>query len=293
MTKTTYFLIENGRLGNQLFQFSFVRGLSSNSLILALGFSSLDSIISDDNFLCLRSKNLLLSFLFRIFYRLRKYLFKILSRSRLFSVITDSTDINSTHIVRKGLFPNIFIVYGFFQDAKYMQSLNQLSFNKSFDQIREQQYSFMSSKTTVDSENWFFCHIRRGDYLYWPNAEKPAVLPLSWYLDSILNIKYLNKNAHFFIFSDDYYYLLDCFSHYEDVSIMDGDLISNFAAMTLCKAGGILSPSTFAWWAAKINRFNHPDSLCIAPLFWNHWRSHDWRDSLKIQSPWITYTQIT
>ena len=81
-------------------------------------------------------------------------------------------------------------------------------------------------------------------------------------------IKYFKtqvNNAKFFIFSNDFKNLKNIFNG-DEYYLVDQNIklepIYDFYLMTLCKHF-IVSPSTFAWWAAWLS--NNKNKICIRP----------------------------
>ena len=64
--------------------------------------------------------------------------------------------------------------------------------------------------------------------------------------------------------------------------------ISRLSRMPLCYGGGILSPSTFAWWAAFLCQRDFSNPAYIAPRYWIGHRSAKWYPP-GIQTDWIQY----
>ena len=55
----------------------------------------------------------------------------------------------------------------------------------------------------IKTHSVVFVHFRRGDYLYWPSKEFPAVLSLDWYKKAMSLIKEKIQNPIFILISDD------------------------------------------------------------------------------------------
>ena len=61
--------------------------------------------------------------------------------------------------------------------------------------------------------------------------------------------------------------------------------------MSLCMGGGILSPSTFAWWAARIHLKQSTSPYFVAPLYWIGHRLSQWYPE-GVQTSWIDYRPV-
>jgi hypothetical protein len=143
----------------------------------------------------------------------------------------------------------------------------------------------------IDRNNLFFVHVRRGDYTDWPSRVAPAVLPLFWYRAQMERIRAANPNALFVVVSDDKPYVDELLGVEKDVVIYCNDMMSDFAVMTGCLGGGILSASSYSWWASYFVRQGNSNAFFIAPNYWAGHRGGSWYPSL-IQTSWINYVQV-
>jgi hypothetical protein len=142
------------------------------------------------------------------------------------------------------------------------------------------------------AEDLVFVHLRRGDYVSWPSAEQPAVLPLSWYHRQMERFRSRNPRTLFVVISDDRPYADEFLADSHDVWISRAtDMIDDFALMTLCGGGGILSASSFSWWGAYFSRRAHPAAQFIAPLHWAGARLGAWYPPV-IKTGWIEYRPL-
>ena len=114
----------------------------------------------------------------------------------------------------------------------------------------------------------YFIHIRRGDYV----GNKLYEIDYDTYFSSAINtlIKY-NKKIKLNVLSNDIEYcksynVLNNFSTQIDINFIEGvDEIESFYLMTQC-VGGILSNSSYSWWASYIN--NSDNKKFIIPKKW-------------------------
>lgn len=134
-----------------------------------------------------------------------------------------------------------------------------------------------------------FVHIRRGDYLYWPSLDFPAVLDDSWYLSQIKRVVAMNKHAKFLFFTDDPDYVRDNFlNKIKNSDIFHVSEAIDMAVMAHC-SGGILSASSFSWWAARLALEGGRHGGFIAPNFWVGHSKGIWYPS-RIQSKFLRYS---
>ncbi len=110
-------------------------------------------------------------------------------------------------------------------------------------------------------------HIRRGDYLKYPN-----IYPELWriyYKTAIDIIKHKVKSPLFFVFSDDIDYVRKHFSWLWDAIFVDHNNGNNswedMLLMSSCKHN-ITAHSTFSWWWAYLNK--NPKKIVITPKKW-------------------------
>jgi hypothetical protein len=135
-----------------------------------------------------------------------------------------------------------------------------------------------------------FIHIRRGDYLFWPDKDHPAVLPASYYKKCI-DIIYSKVLNPFFIFtSDDPFYVADVFGGFENSYISRQSNIEDFILMSHCD-GGILSASSFSWWAAYFARLRHPNGIFLAPKYWGGHSISSWYPP-SIESTFLNFVNV-
>ena len=133
-------------------------------------------------------------------------------------------------------------------------------------------------------------HVRRGDYLLWPNKKFPAVLDFSWYKSSMSYLKKKIKKPIFILMSDDLHYIRDIFKESKSLIISKNIAEIDLSIMSLC-SHGIMSPSSFAWWGSffiKNNNLYKRPSYFIAPKFWAGHRSKKWFPK-KFYFDWIIY----
>jgi hypothetical protein len=148
---------------------------------------------------------------------------------------------------------------GYFQSEKY--------FNKYAEDIRE----LFSCKDTENklrdhiSQIEYTCsiHVRRGDYLKYPNKHSQS--PTEYYDTAISLVKEQNPNVTFLIFSDDIQWCKNHFIGNEYTFIEGFEDWEDLILMSICDAN-IITNSTFSWWAAWLGET--PGKLIIAPEKW-------------------------
>lgn len=219
------------RLGNQLFQFATLFSYSSkkNKKILLLNASKNEHIFKCFNI------------------NLVEFADKI-ATSRSFKETKFSFNDSLFH----NEYDNII---GYFQTEKYFSSyadvIKQILIFKEFGK---------------NYNNKCFIHVRRGDYLKYPNVH--PVCSEQYYSSSIdiIRQKY-GSNVEFIVFSDDIAACksYQCFKQ-NNISFEEStNAYHNLQSMTTCNCG-IIANSSYSWWGAWL--MNKVDSTIIAPKIW-------------------------
>jgi len=141
----------------------------------------------------------------------------------------------------------------------------------------------------IQSSNSVSIHVRRSDYVVGTYTDQILdALDVSYYHNAIDMISELNKDAFFFIFSDDQKWVKNNLviknpamyvSHntaernYEDLYLM-----------SLCKHN-IIANSSFSWWGAWLN--NNKEKTVIAPKCWFNKNARNISDVDLIPSAWL------
>jgi hypothetical protein len=276
------FFFENGRLGNQLFQYYGLKSYFPKHKLYFFGCSSLQNLFNkvDVKFIKLK-KNIFLNEL------LKKTLF-FFSEIRILSKI-NQTDNNKLKI-QCGLLSNFYIAHNiFFQDNSHVKKI----INRPIIKEKYLKYakSWLKKKNFLNKNtNLVFVHIRRKDYFFWPDLNYSAVLNLSWYNKNILYIKKKIKNPFFVIMGDDTLYLQKFFKETKNLVISKNSYKVDFSIMSLC-SHGILSPSTFAWWGAYYSKtYNKNNNYFIAPKYWAGHKLKKWFPK-NFRTRWIIYVK--
>lgn len=278
---------ENGRLGNQLFQYAAIKTAMPGETLCLVGMQSLSQIMDgvDANFLC--QKRTLAA---RAITSLAPAIMRCIASNKVIDTLKDSDDPFEFRIKRKrGLFPWIkYCASGFFQNENYFNAaiVSKLKIREALVHHAKEQLE----KISKSDQRRIFVHIRRGDHMTWPSADHPAVLPAYWYRQAMDVMRKRYDNPLFLIFSDDHYYVQDIFGDSQDVWISRQTEYIDFAMMAQCE-DGILSASTFAWWAAYFARKLTSSGLFIAPMYWGGHRQRNWHPS-AIKTSWITYLPV-
>ena len=222
-------------------------------------------------------------------YGFFKSFFLLLAYLRIISLATEDKYSSDYKLnLRRGILPGITLARKTcFQHSDFINNHLYPPLFKST--IKSHTLRWIKSKVVAyKSRNLVFVHIRRGDYLFWPSHDSPAVLPLSWYNNAIEKVKATIYNPLFVIISDDLEYVRQHFHESESIIFSNNSLEVDLYLMSLCTAG-ILSASTFAWWGAYYAKMDSPmNSLFIAPKYWAGHRNENWFPP-NYKCSWLTY----
>jgi hypothetical protein len=151
------------------------------------------------------------------------------------------------------------ILDGYYQSYKY--------FEHCIDEVRNQ---FRVPEPTENDRNKIIIHIRRGDYLLYP--DKHPVMPIWYYIEAVDNIISYAGNKQICIVGDDKDYMLELASKlgsiiskkYGSHAISWGidDYLTDFYKLCSYKYV-VISNSSFSLMAAILNR--NPDKVVICP----------------------------
>ena len=254
------FIKLHGGLGNQLFQVA--TGLS-----YCKKNNSLPILVYDEKWCSHFNINKSLNTIFKninklsyndfekldIKYKLIKPENNLLDAYKYFSLPEIKT--MQSNVFLDGYFQNIQYFYDNFEEIK-----NVILDDDNIDSIK---------KKYMGIENEYFIHIRRGDYI----GNKLYEIDYDTYFNSALNmlIQCNESKIKLNVLSNDVEYcksynILNKFSSEIDITFIDSvDEIECFYLMTQF-VGGILSNSSYCWWASYIN--NSDNKKFIIPKKW-------------------------
>jgi len=279
---------ENGQLGNQLFQYCALRKFKEGSLFV-IGMQSLKSMFIGIDISGVTRTSSLVE---KIIVRVGKDRIKKLSKTmRLIGSIEECrATVGSEFKVTDGFLKNIY-----YCDSSFFQSENMIKSSVADKLYLKPELLSQASKIFMhfpkERTATFFIHVRRGDYEVWPNRSSPAILPFNWYIEQMNLIRSKYKYPYFVVVSDDVHYADEMFGDCPDVFVSHNNPSVDFALMSICDGGGILSASTFSWWGAYFARRLNYDALFIAPLYWVGHKSGDWHPK-GIKTSWLHYVAV-
>jgi hypothetical protein len=162
--------------------------------------------------------------------------------------------------INYNILDNTFFIDGFFQSEKYFKhnrkAILEYFYDFSiYDTVINQKYAFVRDIKCTS------IHIRRGDYLKYPNHH--PVQSLQYYLSCIEILKY--ETELFLIFSDDIEWCKNNIKIKNAVCIENEKDYIELYLMSLCK-NNIVCNSSFSWWGAWLNR--NENKIVIGPKIW-------------------------
>jgi hypothetical protein len=264
-----------GGLGNQMFQYTAARSLSSSQRIyfdysfLNNNNTSLEGFTArtfELNVFNNLKINGISSYLLRfLLSKNKKYaLLKRLLPTKFKKVIyVNEENFKDTITKFNGHFS--YYLDGYFQNPLHFESMRK-SLLKEFS-FPNTSFSFNELKNEIKQVNSVSIHIRRGDYLNPNVSDFHGILSLEYYQKavSIINTKIINPV--YFIFSDDPNWCKENLLFINEKIIVSGNQEAwiDMYLMTQCKHQ-IIANSSFSWWGAWLNQ--NPDKVVISPKKW-------------------------
>lgn len=267
-----------GGLGNQLFQYAFIRSLAlklNTKYYLDLSwyhnFDKYEDAKNPDS--ATKRKYLLDNFnvneqilnpiYLSISFRLSKHR---IAKNKIFNYFNYTTVDEDDFDINQLPHTNTYLK-GFWQNSKLFTEYGDI-IRKEFKLKNELSKDNQAYLDKIRTENGIAIHIRRGDLLSRPVAV--ADQPYStndYYYEGIKNINQKVSNASLFVFSDDIDWVetnlrFDLPTTYIN---SDGPDYEHFYLMANCNHH-VIANSTFSWWAAWLN--NYKNKIVISPKWW-------------------------
>lgn len=265
------FFFGHGRLGNQLFQYSFIKSVEDKEhTIVTYSFKELLELIdSASDVMNIRNRALKM-----LITRLAIPLLNFLAKARLIrSYQVDTYNENGfvvpdiTYTKKEGLIPVVYVYPCFAQSEAFFQKdvVKKLAIKKHHEELARE---FLAS--IPEKYNKIFVHLRRGDYKHFSvlgNAD--VTLPDVYYQEAIQWYEKHIENPYFIFLTDDPEYVEIGFKNVLDKAISKNPMYVDFAIITQCEYG-IMSNSSFSWWAAYMMKNR---KKVFAPKYWLGWKS--------------------
>lgn len=157
------------------------------------------------------------------------------------------------------------ILKGHWQQLGYVEAVKEeLLSQVNFDLLTSNQDMVIVEQ--IKNTDSVSVHVRRGDYL--KESQYQVIKGFGFYEKAIAEIKKSCPDATFYVFSDDIAWVKSQMKE-KKVVYVDGntgaDSFKDMLLMSLCKHN-IIANSTFSWWGAFLN--THPDKKVICPSDW-------------------------
>lgn len=107
-----------------------------------------------------------------------------------------------------------------------------------------------------DTSNAVFLHVRRGDYLKYPNFHYGQTVE-DYYEPALQHIKSKASPSNLYVLSDDVDWVKTQ-PFFAGMTIVDlPNELDALALMASCTAGAVIANSTFSWWGAFLGAYNN------------------------------------
>lgn len=277
--------LENGRIGNQLFQYSGLRHLFPGHKLFFVGCESLQRNFDEVNAIFISRKIMGHWIPLRLF----RSAINLLVATCIVGRVEEVRAGKKLKIkMKRGLLWNIHISINCYFQHNDIINKYQTTPRLKQELIQAAHKWLEKKRINLNKEFLVFVHVRRGDYLSFPSGKYPAVLNLDWYKRGMKHLGDSYRNTTIIYMGDDQHYLRDVFEESDKVFISDNTPEIDLALMSLCHSG-ILSASTFAWWGAFFARANQgQEGTFLAPKYWGGHRAKKWYPSGFITN-WMTY----
>jgi hypothetical protein len=206
---------------------------------------------------------------------------------RVIGSIEETSPGSNSLVRRRGLFRIAFFRGGYCQSEEVISTeLLEKLFEETVGKID----TISHSQQLQEAQRVCFVHVRRGDYLTFPAPEASLALPPCWFRRQILRISAAHPTTVFQFFSDDLEYVKTEFHDVPNAEFVEASTPRTFLLMAHAD-DGILSPSTFSWWAAYF-AFLSSGGTFIAPQFWTGWRQNVWHPHEQIKASFLAYHHV-
>jgi len=275
--------LADGRLGNQTFQYAFLKTLAKNNeLIITTTMKQFSDTFdyNNESFKQINSNVVLRKLI-------KPYLLPFLVKLKIIGYVKQNGNETSalpSLTAKKGLLPIVLVESNFFQSETFFnkESLD-FKIKKNFESKAEDIVSTIPELYTK-----VFVHVRRGDYLFEQYLNERGIdLSKNYFLNAIEIIKKDVENPYFIFLSDDPAYCECCFKDIEHKYISKNSMEVDLAIMTLCEYG-IVSNSSFSWWGAYMMKKR---KKVVFPKYWYGWKQK-MESHVGIQPDWATIIEV-
>ncbi|MHA2939800.1 alpha-1,2-fucosyltransferase [Vibrio sp. RC27] len=263
------FFIGKGGLGNQIFQYVFLKKIQKkNEKLFVFGFEELTTVFDVGDIVNFNKNNRWVRF---VVNKLVVNILYFLSEMKIISSIKINKDSVSGCYLREvndysetvGFINQITYIYpGYFQGESFFYKKDAKNLKIRNNYIRESK-EFLNK--VPEESHKVFVHIRQGDYKTYRVLGKSALLPFSYFKSRIQWFQKNKPNVFFIFLSDEPGFIEKEFSFIENKLISENAYMgTDLALMTLCDSA-ILCPSTFGWWGAYLME---QQNTIFVPKYW-------------------------
>ncbi len=294
-------IMVQGRLGNQMFQYAFLRALQEqgydDQINLCFDFvkavNGFEDSLKDFNVCEYKSTN---QFGLSLFQKLGKGInYYFLNQHRKTELEEQAYQLKGIKFWNQLGFFWLSQGYYEFQKPKYKnkEAIGYFESARYFEPIKEKIQEELTPKydkleknkrlyDLIENSESVCITIRRGDFLS-SKHKKTFFVCTEEYFDK--GIEYMQKhlkNPKFFVFSDDVEWCKNNMKFPENTEFEDGSdpVWEKLRLMYSCKHF-IISNSTFSWWAQYLSR--NPEKIVVAP---NRWRNGECASAIE-QENWV------
>lgn len=277
-------LRSNGRLGNQLIELLAVSSLYPDKKIVAIDFDSARSYLNRAPIFCwigsTCSYGPVARALAKLFWLVRQLDNRLINI--VFSIVEETNDNLLRTIPAKINFFGLTWINGpYFQNTQYLDLSRLRSFEASKHILCESS-EFIRNSTKVKDYNLMtnvFVHVRLGDYLTACDVSNGAsyALPPEYYLNALrLLLAKFTHCCRIYVASDDIQRTKLIFKEFPNCIFIDESPELTLTILSLCDAG-VLSASSFSWWAAHIaSTLYNRSGPFLAPMHWLGHSINEW-----------------
>jgi Glycosyl transferase family 11 len=278
---------EAGRLGNQLMQYAVLRQAFPGERLCFFGLHALSRAVAVQRAWFLPQRGWAAKPA-----ALAKLLLDALVALRLVGDAHEQREAGHARLARRrGLLPGLWRVRpGHFLHADFEPRI----------ELRTTPLLALRPELLAEARAWLatppgghsvFLHLRRGDYLHFPDPAAPAVVDDAWVRAALATLRAAMPGAQLVVCSDELPYARALLAGEPGVRFCERGELGDLAVMAQCD-GGVLSPSTYSWWAAWFARqrlaAEGRRGHFIAPRGWVGHRRGTWYPE-GFRFDWIDY----
>lgn len=135
-----------------------------------------------------------------------------------------------------------------------------------------------------------FCHVRLGDYQEFVARGHSPVLPVSFYADSLKELRKTHPDLPIVVLSDDVPSARAMLRGESGLLFPNLNTRESFWVLMQSECG-VLSASTFSWWGARLASLSKSGPF-LAPQYWMGFRSGEWFPAESIKASFLSYRTV-